>query len=157
MIEPLRLSFDVDCPVEHAFDVWTAKTSRWWPAAHTVSREKDLEVVFEGRVGGRIFERTQAGQEHEWGEVTVWEPPRRLGYSWLIATDRAGATDVEIIFVDRGDATTRIDIEHRGWERLGDRGPSWREVNIGGWDGVMPDYLAACLDHALRDLGSAAP
>jgi hypothetical protein len=33
--------------------------------------------------------------------------------------DRADATDVEIGFVDRGDGTTRVEIEHRGWERLG--------------------------------------
>ena len=26
MIEPLRMSFFVDCPVEHAFHVWTAET-----------------------------------------------------------------------------------------------------------------------------------
>ena len=149
MIEPLRLSFDVACPAEHAFDVWTAKASRWWPAAHTLSREKDLEVVFEARVGGRIFERTGAGAELQWGEVTVWEPPRRLGYLWWIATDRASATDVEINFIDQGGATTRVDIEHRGWERLGERGARWRTVNLGGWDGVMPPYLAACLDPAL--------
>ena len=78
MIEPLRLSFVVDCAVEHAFDVWTEKTSRWWPVTHTVTSEQGLEVVFEGRPGGRIFERTPAGREVEWGEITVWDPPRRL-------------------------------------------------------------------------------
>ncbi|HYU83171.1 MAG TPA: hypothetical protein VEK80_00080, partial [Kribbellaceae bacterium] len=82
MIEPLRLSFEVACPAEHAFRVWTAKISRWWPADHTVTGEPGLDVVLEPRVGGRIFERTAAGAEHEWGEITAWEPPRRLGYLW---------------------------------------------------------------------------
>ena len=54
------------------------------------------------------------GDEVDWGEITVWEPPRRLGYLWHIRTDRADATEVEIGFFDRGDSTTRVDIEHRG-------------------------------------------
>ena len=144
MIEPLRLSFVVECPVEHAFSTLTSRTTSWWPVAHTVTAEPGLQVVFEGRPGGRIFERTPAGLEVDWGEVTVWEPPNRLGYLWHIATDRSDATEVEIRFVDRGDATTRVDIEHRGWERLGARGPSWREENVGGWNGVVPLYVAAC-------------
>ena len=75
MIEPLRYSFEVRCPVDHAFDVWTARTSQWWPKTSTISQATDLEVVFEGREGGRTFERTPAGQEIEWGEITVWQPP----------------------------------------------------------------------------------
>src|SRR5207253_9540564 len=80
MIEPLRLSFVVDCPVEHAFDVWTVKTARWWPVTHTVTSEQGLEVVFEGRRGGRIVERTPAGMEVDWGALPMWARPRRLGY-----------------------------------------------------------------------------
>jgi len=144
MIEPLRMTFEVACPVEHAFEVWTAKTSRWWPLSHTVTAAPGLEVVVEGRLGGRIFERTRAGLEVDWGEITVWEPPRRLGYTWHIRADRADATAVEITFVDQGNATTRVDIEHRGWERLGARGPRWRKVNRAGWDGVLPYFRAAC-------------
>jgi hypothetical protein len=144
MIEPLRMTFAVDCPVQHAFEVWTEKTSGWWPISHTVTGQAGLEVVFEGRPGGRIFERTPAGLEVDWGEITVWEPPRRLGYVWHIHADRADATEVEITFVDQGDATTRIDIEHRGWERLGARGPGWRDANRGGWDGVLPGFRSAC-------------
>ena len=144
MIEPIRISFEVACSADHAFAVWTARTSSWWPVAHTVSAEKGLQVVFEGRPGGRIFERTPAGVEIEWGEVTVWERPHRLGYLWHIAADPSDATEVEINFVEQGNATTRVDIEHRGWERLGSKGPGWREANQGGWDGVLPDYRAAC-------------
>ena len=144
MIEPLRMAFDVDCPVEHAFDLWTRRTSSWWPVPHTVTAEPGLTVIFEGRRGGRIFERTPAGREVEWGEITVWEPPVRLCYLWHIATDRSDATEVEIRFSQRGETATRIDIEHRGWERLGARGPGWRDANRSGWDGVLPHFVGAC-------------
>jgi len=85
-----------------------------------------------------------SGQEIEWGAITVWEPPRRLGYSWHIATDVASATEVEIRFSDVGDERTRVDIEHRGWEKLAERGPVWRDTNRGGWEGTLPYYVAAC-------------
>lgn len=143
MIEPLRMSFQVGCPVAHAFDVWTNKISRWWPADHSVSGEDRLLVVLEGRPGGRIFERTSSGAEFEWGEVTVWEPPTRLAYLWHLRQDRADATEVEITFVDQGDSTTRVEIEHRGWERLGARGQALRDANLAGWNTLVPHYLAA--------------
>jgi uncharacterized protein YndB with AHSA1/START domain len=143
VIEPIRIEFDVAAPAGHAFDVWTSRIAQWWPADHTVSTAPGLTVVLEGRPGGRIFERTPDGIEHDWGEVTVWEPPSRLAYLWHLRRDRAAATEVEIRFVDRGDATTRVEIEHRGWERLGADGESWRDRNFGGWSTLLPHYRAA--------------
>lgn len=141
MTEPLRLSFSVACPAGHAFDVWTRQISRWWPADHTATGAAGSEVVLEGRVGGRIFERTAAGEEIDWGEVTAWEPPRRLVYRWHLRRDRVDATEVEIAFRN-GPGGTLVEIEHRGWERLGAAGPDWREANKGGWGGLIPHYVA---------------
>lgn len=143
MIEPIRLTFQVDCPVDHAWDVWTARIAQWWPNDHTVSSEEGLTVVLEGRRGGRIFERRTSGIEHDWGEVTTWEPPTRLGYTWHLKRDRSDATQVEIRFVPRGDASTEVEIEHSGWERLGAGGEDWRDRNYGGWSTLLPHYVAA--------------
>jgi uncharacterized protein YndB with AHSA1/START domain len=79
-MDPLELSFGVDCPPERAFELWAERTSMWWPHGHSVSGEPGLTVAFEPRPGGRIYERTPAGEEHDWGEVLDWEPPRRLRY-----------------------------------------------------------------------------
>ena len=144
MTEPLRLAFTVDCPPEHAFELWAARTSVWWPVGHTVTSEPGLEVVLEPRVGGRIFERTPAGREEDWGEIVLWEPPRRLAYTWHLRQDRADATEVEIAFTAQPDGSTRVEIEHRGWERLGARGPELRGRNERGWSGLLPHFVAAC-------------
>jgi uncharacterized protein YndB with AHSA1/START domain len=141
--EPLRISVDVACSTEHAFTVWTSGIGSWWPPDHTVSGRGDLEVFLQGRVGGRIFERTPDGIEHEWGEVTVWDPPARLSYRWHLHQDRAEATVVDIHFLPRGDAATRIEIEHRGWEKLGPAAEERREGNRRGWDGLLPHFVAA--------------
>ena len=143
MIEPIRLAFDVDAPPARAFDVWASRISQWWPADHTVTAEPGLAVVLEPRSGGRIYERTAAGVEHEWGEVTVWEPPHRLVYLWHLRQDRADATEVEIRFLPHGEAATHVEIEHRGWEALGAQGEDRRDRNHGGWATLLPHYVAA--------------
>ena len=158
MIEPLRLSLDVECGVEHAFRVWAELTTRWWPADHTVTGEAGLEVRFEPRAGGRIFERTADGREHEWGEVLVWEPPVRLAYTWHLRADRADATEVETTFRALGANRTRLEIEHRGWERLGARGLPRRDANRGGWRTLLPHYESWIMQYATGEdvEGSAA-
>ena len=143
MSEPLRITFDVACSAAHAFLVWTTRLSRWWPADHTVSGDA-ADIVLEGHIGGRIFERTRAGTIHEWGEITTWEPPQRFGYLWYLRQDRADATEVEIVFVDLERDATRVEIEHRGWERLGAKGSELRERNNAGWRGLLAHFVAAC-------------
>ena len=95
-------------------------------------------------VGGHIFERTPDGREIRWGEILECDPPRRLRYFWHIATDPANATDVEIVFHELPDSSTRVEIEHSGWGRLGEIGTAWRDANHAGWDGVLPSYTASC-------------
>lgn len=140
---PLRLSFAVACPVDHAFRVWTSGIDAWWPRDHTVTGRAGVAIVLETRVGGRIFERTPDGVEHDWGEVTIWEPPERLGYRWHLRQDVSDATEVDIRFCSDGGAATLIEIEHRGWERLGAAGGGLRDRNRAGWDSLLPHYLAA--------------
>ena len=143
MIDPIRLSFEVSCPPERAFETWTARIDTWWPRDHTVTADDDLAVVLEPRPGGRIYERTGAGDEHEWGEVTIWEPPTRFGYLWHLRRDRADATDVEVRFVDAGGGSTTVEIVHSGWERLGADGEPWRDRNHGGWATLLPHFVEA--------------
>jgi len=143
VIEPLQLSFTVPCDPEHAFDTWTRRIDLWWPTSHSVTQAPGLVVAIEPRVGGQLFERTPAGEEHDWGEVLAWEPPRRLVYRWHLRQDLADATEVEIAFGDVPEGT-EVRITHRGWERLGERGPDLRDRNRQGWGGVLPRFRDAC-------------
>jgi hypothetical protein len=143
MRTPLQMSFNVGCSVEHAFRLWTSQIDMWWPSDHTVSGQADLEIVLESGVGGRIYERTSEGIEHDWGEVTVWNPPGQLVYLWHLRQDRADATEVEVRFLTQSATATRIEIEHRGWERLGTAGEERRAQNRGGWESLLPHFLAA--------------
>jgi hypothetical protein len=143
MIEPLRITFSVACAPEQTFGLWTEETSSWWPLSHTVSAETGVEIIIEPGVGGRIYERTPAGVEYEWGQITLWEPPNRIGYLWHLRQDRADATEVDITFAADQHDGTEVSIEHRGWERLGARGPERRQQNEHGWDSLLPHFQAA--------------
>jgi uncharacterized protein YndB with AHSA1/START domain len=140
---PLEISFDVGCSAEHAFTTWTEDLSTWWPADHTASGLAGLVIVLEGEVGGRIYERTPDGVEHDWGRITAWEPPARLAYRWHLRQDPAHATDVEIRFVPTGPAATRVEIEHSGWDVLGPAAAELLRRNRAGWDSLLPHYVTA--------------
>ena len=149
-MEPLIVEFDVAKPVGHAFDTWVNRPSLWWPKSHTVNKDDDLAIVFEGRPGGRIYERTGEGIEADWGQVTVWEPPHRVAYSWHLFFDPAEATLVEVTFTEN-DGGTQVRIEHAGWERLGEPTGTERRTNTNrAWGAVTPLFIEVCRPPAGR-------
>jgi uncharacterized protein YndB with AHSA1/START domain len=142
-IPPLHISLELACSAEHAFKIWTSRIATWWPKEHRATTETNTEVILEPRLGGRLFERSRNGLEVQWGEITVWDPPSRLAYLWHIRRDRTDATEVEIRFVPVAQDAARVDIVHRGWERLGASGSDWRDRNLSGWNGVLPSFAQA--------------
>jgi hypothetical protein len=142
--EPIQLEFTVDCTAVEAFDTWTRRISLWWPVQHTRSRERGTRVVIEPVVGDRMFERTPTGEEFDWGSVTVWDRPERFGYRWHITSPPEQATDVEVLFAETSDGTTRVTILHSGFDRLGAGGPSRREANRRYWEKLIPAFVEAC-------------
>lgn len=143
MTAPIEIAFVVPCSAEQAFSLWAEQPSRWWPPSHSVSGEPGLTVTFEPRAGGRVYERSTAGVEHDWGTVLAWEPPHRLAYRWHLRQDAADATSVEITFSPCA-AGTAVRIVHAGWERLGAKGPDLQQRNRRGWAGLLPRYDAVC-------------
>src|SRR5215469_5329246 len=144
--EPLRYRFGVGCPVERAFELWTAGAGLWWPmATHSVSGRRDSVLVIEPGVGGRIYEQTAGGDRFSWGAVVSWEPPRRLVCEWLVGDT---TTELEVRFAPGAAGGTVVEIEHRGWERFGQAGTDRRDRNDRGWSDVIPPYAAACVPGA---------
>ena len=136
-------SVTVSVPVERAFEVFTAEIGTWWPLrTHAVDTERSETVVMEGRVGGRLFERTPTGEEHVWGTLVAWEPPNRIVYSWHPGRGEETAQEVEITFSPEGEGT-RVDIRHYGWEKLGDRLEETVASYNEGWDKVIAVYARA--------------
>jgi uncharacterized protein YndB with AHSA1/START domain len=138
-MEPIVVDFDVAATPEHAFDVWTSRTSIWWPRSHTWGDAADLSIVFEPHVGGRIYERDPDGTEHDWGEVTVWEPPNRLECLWHLFVDRSDATRITVTF-DETETGTHVRLVQAGFEKLGDRRVERRRRTESAWAELTARY-----------------
>ena len=145
-IEPVQVAIEVRRGIEEAFRVFTDEIAAWWPVAgHSVEPDQVEAVVLEGRLGGRLYERWHDGGEADWGRVVTWEPPRRLVLSWQPNPERPAATEVEVRFVAVEPDHTRVELEHRGWERLGDLGPEARASYDSGWPGVLDSYAGTAM------------
>jgi uncharacterized protein YndB with AHSA1/START domain len=138
-IEPLTFSIEVDAPREHAFRVFTEEIASWWPLEKFGILDGRDACFLEGRVGGRVYERTPAGAEAIWGEVVVWEPPARLVVSWSPTTTPRPRTEWEARFSEH-EGGTLLEFEHRGWERLGEAAGEARAEYAGGWATVLALY-----------------
>ena len=144
MIEPLRMSFEVDTPTDHAFETWTARDRSLVagrPHPHGPIRPADR-----ARGSGRwadLRADTATDEEWDWGRVTAWEPPARLVYLWHLERDRPRRPRSRSSSCRSRRDATRVEIEHRGWEALGSDGQAWRDANMGGWATLLPHYQAA--------------
>jgi uncharacterized protein YndB with AHSA1/START domain len=140
VVQPIRKSLVVNCSPERAFEVFTREIGSWWPVSqHSIGGDKITEVVFEEEIGGRIFERHTGGGEGEWGRVLAWEPPHRFVMSWYPGQDATEATELEVSFAAEGEGT-RVDLQHRGWERFGTAGAERRSGYDSGWGDVLGYY-----------------
>lgn len=131
----IRKEVLVDFAPAQAFDLFTARIASWWPVrTHSYGGERVTDVVFEPRVGGRVYEVTPEG-EQEWANVRELDPPHRFLLEWLIG--EACGSEVEVRFEPEGPGT-RVVLEHRGFADAGAR-----DGYAGGWDVVLAPFVEA--------------
>lgn len=146
---PVRKSVTVGAPIERAFDIFTTGLGRWWPRSHSIGKSPIASAVIEPRAGGRWYEIGEDGSECDWGEVLAWEPPTRVLLAWRIGVDWQFdpklLTEVDVRFTAIGDGETRVELEHRQLENMGEAAAKAREVfdSEGGWGGLLTAYRSA--------------
>lgn len=135
----------VNAPIERAFAVFTERFGDFKPREHNLLAVPVAETIFEPRVGGHIYDRGTDGSLCRWARILVFEPPRRvvftwdIGPTWQLETDHSKTSEVEVRFTAESDERTRVDLEHRNLER---HGPGWQSVADGvDGDAGWPLYL----------------
>jgi hypothetical protein len=153
----VRRSITVKTTQKRAFEIFTADFDSWWPRSHHIGKSPMKRALIEGRVGGRCYSEQADGTDCPWGEVTLWEPPKRFVMAWNInldwqyESDPAKSSEVEVRFTPELGGSTRVDLEHRNFERLG---TDWEKMRdgvsaVGGW-GSLLELFAAQADRAER-------
>jgi hypothetical protein len=147
---PVRKTINVNTSAEHAFHVFTEGFDTWWPRSHSIGGSALQKAIIEAKSGGRCYQQSVDGTECDWGRILVWEPPRRfvlawqLNAEWQYEPDMAKASEVEVSFTPEPDGSTRVDLEHRHFDRHGAGAPVVRAGvdSPEGWGGLLQMYAA---------------
>jgi len=150
-VAPVLKSITVRASAERAFKVFTDGFDTWWPRGHHIGSSPMKRAVIEPFVGGRCYSEQVDGTDCPWGQILVWDPPHRFVMAWQITPEWKfqpnvnESSEVEIRFTPLGDGTTRVDLEHRNFERMGAGGEAMRTGvdSPNGWGSLMELYKAA--------------
>jgi uncharacterized protein YndB with AHSA1/START domain len=88
-----------------------------------------------------VEERSPDGDWHRWGSVEVYEPGRRLRFSWHPGREPESAQWVDVTFAPL-DSGSRVTLRHGGWEALGEIAPILRREYAAGWRIVLGQSFA---------------
>jgi uncharacterized protein YndB with AHSA1/START domain len=140
-VPPVVKSLTLRCPPARAFELFTRDIGRWWPLHSHHIADDPVTCIIEERAGGRIFERSAAGAETDWGTVLEWSPPQRLAFSWRVNLAPEHEQRIDLSFAPTPEGT-RIELVHSGWEKLGDAGAARRDRYDQGWVIVFEQRFA---------------
>jgi uncharacterized protein YndB with AHSA1/START domain len=130
-----------------AFQLFTEGFAEWWPLApYSITGDEAESCAIEPWVGGRVFERTRSGEEHEWGSVTAWDPPKKLEFTWSPGKDRDDRQTVDIEFCVEADGT-RVTLTHSGWHLAGVETCALQANYAAQW----PEILERCFARFVAD------
>jgi uncharacterized protein YndB with AHSA1/START domain len=142
----VRQTVRVILPPDEAFRLFTEGINEWWPLdeGYSYGGDRAKEVFLEPIVGGRFYERFVDGDELQIGTVTACSPPDRILFTWM-SPGWTAATEVDVRFRAAEGGTT-VELEHRGFEKLGPDGRTIARKWGSGW----PRVIQAFADRAAR-------
>lgn len=120
MTSKVFVALRVKAPPERAFDAFVDEIGAWWRpnGLFQTTPRPPGRMAFERGEGGRLTETLDGGKVFEIGRIRVWEPPRRLVFSWRQASFPPDlVTEVEVAFEAVGEET-RVSVEHRGFTQV---------------------------------------
>ena len=138
----------VNVPIDVAFRAFTDRFGEFKPREHNLMSSPIVETVFEGRLGGHIYDRAEDGSECHWARILAYEPPTRVVFSWDIGPtwqlepNHDNTSEVEVRFSAEAPNRTCVELEHRNLDR---HGPGWEGVRAGvgeGWPVYLERYAA---------------
>jgi uncharacterized protein YndB with AHSA1/START domain len=131
----------VPLPADRAFASFTEGMKEWWPPEYTWAQQSLEPIAIEPVNGGRCYECGPHGFSCDWGRVIACEPPGRLVFTWQISPQRVP----QPTFAPEGADATRVELEHRHFERHGEGAEGYRAAMTSeqGWPLLLERFAAA--------------
>jgi len=137
----IRKSVTVPLSQKAAFKLFTEGMGTWWPAiTHSVAASSEARAVMDPGLGGQIYEESANGTV-TWGTITTWDAPKGFSTTWHPGYGVELATQLTLRFIAEGPTTTRVELEHRGWEVHGESAEERFQSYTTGWDPVLGQYV----------------
>jgi uncharacterized protein YndB with AHSA1/START domain len=125
MTPDVTQAVEVDASPDRVWQLLTdpAELPRWWPDA----------AELEPGIGGRVVLKFGPGDVS--GEITNWQPPSALGFTWEASNMPGVRLHVSFTVDDLGDGRSRVNVVHSGFEGAPAEA---REAVAGGWAHFLP-------------------
>ncbi len=142
---PLRREVTVPLSVEEAFNRFVHDIDQWWPLEHfSILGPAARSCVVEAKKGGDVYELGEEGEVVLWGTVIEIDPPKRIACTWHPGRPPQTAQELYVTFrADRSGRETTVQLEHTGWDKLGDNALEVHSLYDQGWDTVFIDGFGA--------------
>jgi hypothetical protein len=148
-IPPVRQEILVDANLATAFEAFTDDIGRWWPVSELSVYGAGGTVTLANQ---EIVERAADGHSALWGDITRWEPPVTVAFSWHPGGHADRASHVEVSFGAAADERadelaggageqTLVTLVHTGWDTFDDPAAARAEYEQ-GWPLVLGCYAS---------------
>ena len=137
-LAPITYEYALPRSAEEAFGTYTGRIGEWWDPRYSANADTLETVVIQPLVGGRVFARHSDLGDDEWGEVTAWDPGRRVVHTFTLAQDPTHPSEVEVEFAPEGGDTCTMRLTHGGWTDANTAARS----KFGDWPVILERYVA---------------
>lgn len=124
-VSPIVQSVEIGSTPDRVFALFTdaEQLVKWWPDA----------ASFEPRLGGKV-ELVFEGRGEVSGEVTRFDPPHALGFTWVRGVAPDIVTRVDVSIAEAGEGRCRVELVHSGFEAVPEeQRAEWMAIHDAGW------------------------
>ena len=154
--DEVRVTTTIGVDAASAFRLFTEDVDLWWKGGPRFRwyPERGGKLRFEPGVGGRFLE-DYGDDAFEVGRIEVWEPPRRLAFTFRARSfTPEQSTRVEIDFESVVEGC-RVTVVHSGWDRIEAGHPARHGMDAASFDAMMGLWWADLLNAARRKSADA--
>ncbi len=151
MVDIVR-KFEMDVPVEKAFNAFVRELNNWWPKEYTWSQEGLQTISIAPYLNGLCTEIGPFGFRCDWGRVVAYEENALIRIKWQISPKRVPepnpdkASELEVWFHAADQGKTTLEFVHKHFANHGEAAADYQNAmdSEQGWDYILNKYLNYC-------------